>query len=78
MDWRTDMKNAPTDTPHLRGVWVINARTQQPTYFEANSGYIDDSGEFVSFNGDEFGWHPSEYTHWSPLPDTPAPPTRDF
>ena len=70
MKWRTDMKSAP-DEPHLRGLWVVNRRDKKPLRFEMNSGHINDDGEFVSLSGDEFGWRAEDYTHWSPLPETP-------
>lgn len=73
MNWQP-IETAPKDgTGHLRGRW-INSQGKRPTW-TVDSGYVDDDGEFVSFNGNETGWQTDDYTHWMPLP---APPPLSF
>ena len=71
MGWRTDMESAPTDTPHLRGLWVYCSTTGRPLYFDAVAGYDDLEGSFVYSCGDCCGWRPEDFTHWQALD---APP----
>lgn len=71
MHWRKDMENAPTGRPHLRGTWVVNSITREPSHFEANSGYVNHSGNFVNFSGEDFGWPADLYSFWCELPETP-------
>ena len=71
------IETAPRDIPHTRGVWVLSADTKRPLYFCANTGYIDEDGDFVSIGGeDDFGWPAADdYDWWYPLPSTlPEPP----
>ena len=82
--WRTDMENAP-DGPHLRGVWinVVRPNTSAPDsrYLDVYAGSIDDeTGEFLTINGDDTGWPTDEFTLWCPLPGeaaAPQPPALD-
>lgn len=76
--WRSDMENAPSEEPHTRGMWVFNARTGKPMYFAANTGYIDERGDFVGMDSDDdFGWSAEDYDYWCllpmPLPEPPEP-----
>lgn len=63
---------------HLRGVWVfcINQHGEKyPAYFQADCGYLNESGDFLSTDGDDFGWAAEDYDWWAPIPDeTPEPP----
>ena len=45
-------------------------------YWEANSGYVNDSGDFVNYSDEEFGWSPDDYSHWCELEASPPPPKR--
>ena len=70
MKYRDDMENAP-DKLHIRGLWVHDSATGRRKYWQADCGEIDDYGNFVSVDGDDFGWQPGDYTHWAPLPEPP-------
>lgn len=60
----------PKDGPHVRGLWV-NVHEGCP-YFQQDSGFIDyDTGRFLGYDGDDFGWDADDYTHWMPLPTSP-------
>ena len=71
MEWKP-IETAPNEehVPHVRGMWVYNAHTGKPLYFDMCAGYLE-GGDFVSVSGDDFGWSPEDYTHWMPLPEPP-------
>jgi hypothetical protein len=71
MNWQP-IETAPTEdgVPHVRGVWIYNADTGNPLYFDMCAGYLED-GCFVVPCGDDYGLHPDDYTHWVPLPKAP-------
>lgn len=71
-EWQPIETYVDIDRPHARGLWVYNHHTQQPMYFQADVGWIDDDGNFVNDNGD-FGWEASDYRYWMPLPSPPNP-----
>lgn len=65
-----DPDNPPPDDPHVRGLW-INVHKGHP-YFQIDSGFIDDdTGRFLGYDADDFGWDAGDYTHWMPLPTPP-------
>jgi hypothetical protein len=69
-EWQP-IETAPNHVLHVRGVWVNSAATGNRLYFEANAGYIDEGGYFITSSGDECGWMPEDFTHWMPLPEAP-------
>jgi len=71
------ISTAPTDVPHIRGLWVYSADTGKPIYWQADAGVVNDRGEFVCTAGDDFGWSADDYTHWAALPMIPEPKDRD-
>jgi len=71
------IETAPEDgSTHVRGLWVRCARKDaEPFYYwESDIGSISDEGEFLSSNGDDFGWRADDYTHWMPEPKPAVPP----
>ena len=56
---------------HIRGVWVHNATTKKPMYFDVCPGYLEDGG-FIAIDGEDHGWRPDDYSHWMPLPQPPG------
>ena len=59
---------------HIRGVWVHNATTKKPMYFDVCPGYLEDGG-FIAIDGEDHGWRPDDYSHWMPLPQPPGETT---
>jgi hypothetical protein len=70
--WRTDMENAPTETLHLRGLWVYSSTTKKPLYFDAVCGTETEGGGFDYSCGDDCGWRAADFTHWAPVPAAPT------
>ncbi|MGI3168439.1 hypothetical protein ACRARG_04755 [Pseudooceanicola sp. C21-150M6] len=61
------IETAPKDdTPHIRGTWICDFGGR-PTYWQADSGYLTEYGYFVNYEGEEFSFRPSDYSHWTPL-----------
>ena len=70
------IESAPKDDVHVRGMWVHGPGkhgTHDPLYFAQHVGHVDDAGYFVDDAGNEYGWRPEHYTHWTPF-IVPQPP----
>jgi hypothetical protein len=75
MKWQP-IETAPTEDGvlHLRAVWVYSHSTGKRLYFDICAGCLNE-GEFESMSGDDYGWRPEDYTHWTPLPAPPKEST---
>lgn len=65
------IETAPTDVPHIRGLWVYRAKTGERLYWQTDAGVVE-HGDFILSDGDGSGWMASDYTHWMPLSEPPT------
>lgn len=77
-EWRPIgmMTRRQAEETHFRGLWVYDATTKEPLYWDAVCGFVDDDGEFVTLSGDDCGWSADDFTHWMPNPRLPASERR--
>ena len=56
---------------HIRGLYVRHTPSGK-MFWEQFLGYVDeDTGQFVTLDGDYIGWDTEAYTHYMPLPPAP-------
>jgi hypothetical protein len=73
--WKPIDKDAPTDKPHFRALWVHSPLTGKPTHWVVEYGTHDvESNYFLSAYGDEHPWTAVDYTHWMECPEPPPHP----
>jgi len=78
MEWQP-IETAPKDgTPHVRGLWVCDATSGYPLYWQVDAGceHTDD-GDWILSDGYTSGWHADDYSHWMPLPEPPQYSTEN-
>ncbi len=70
------IESAPRDVFHFRAITVRNSTTGT-TWWDHYYGHIDDYGDFVDEEGNDFGWRAEDYDLWCPanLPELPPLPS---
>lgn len=70
VQWQS-IETAPNDRPHIRGLWVTDKKTGSIAWEQCFGQVDDETGEFVTLDGDYTGWADGDWTHWLPLPEPP-------